>query len=226
MKNKNVKKKSSYSVVTSISLAYTADTLSVPDNNKSRQLSTDFYRQRSFTEESVFAHEITHSGKPKKLFSTTKSDNSVPPVARYLHSLASVGKWNEFSEALKQARNQGFSPTSRSSFPRNTESIELNEMLENKTSSLLDKLKCCQKFDQDIFQAVILMVSLEIPYLLARIVFAVMYNVSSTTMVFYTTKNIVMVVFLMYRLWVIYSGRGAEEEEEKGDINRDPINIK
>lgn len=189
---------------------------------KSDQRHLERYRARTPTQvSSVFLENADH----KYLFKANKRPSE--PVARYLQSLAKFGKWDEFSKALKQAQNQGFS---KSSYDRNVESTEVAET-ETETEqtpgiNLFGKLKYNLKFDQDVFQAVILMVSLEIPYLLARIVFAVVYNVSSTTMVFYTTKNIVMVVFLMYRLWVISSGRGAEEENKMENNERDPMNIK
>lgn len=174
-----------------------------------------------------------------------RNKQSVQPVARYLQSLAHFGKWDEFAEALRQAQSQGFSPSSSSQAPRqyrkesfqslqqvpehSNEDVRKND---STSSSVFKRMKCWKSFivklNQDVFQAVILMVSLEIPYFLARVTFTIVYNVSSTTMVFYTTKNMVMVIFLFYRLWVIWSGKNIEEqcEEEKQSVQRDAMNIK
>lgn len=85
--------------------------------------------------------------------------------------------------------------------------------------------------DQDFFQTFFLLTTLELPYFIARVVFTVKYNVSSTTMVFYTTKNVVMIIFLIYRLWVKFSANSdadREETDEKGenDYSRDLMNVK
>ena len=87
--------------------------------------------------------------------------------------------------------------------------------------------------DQDIFQTLILLTTLELPYFLARVVFTVKFNVSSTTMVFYTTKNVIMIIFLVYRLWVKFisssspSGSSStNEDDDEEDGSRDLMNMK
>lgn len=89
------------------------------------------------------------------------------------------------------------------------------------------------EMDQDIFQILILLTTLELPYFLARVVFTVKFNVSSTTMVFYTTKNVIMVIFLVYRLWVKFvsssspSGSSTtNEDDDEEDGSRDLMNMK
>ena len=160
-------------------------------------------------------------------------------TARYLQTLAHYGRWDEFSKVLKQAKSSGFNRNSVR-FSSTTEQLdeennnEENETKQSRFTTFLQripKFKSMNVVDQDFFQTFFLLTTLELPYFIARVVFTVKYNVSSTTMVFYTTKNVVMIIFLIYRLWVKFSaGSDAEldETDEKGenDYSRDLMNVK
>lgn len=189
--------------------------------------------------------------------SDTKKKNET--TARYLQTLAHFGRWDEFSTLLKEAQSSGFTKSSlRFSTSQTDELFEQNSKEQganlgntydpNNNGSSGKKIgnrfhELMQKFpkfksmemDQDIFQTLILLTTLELPYFLARVVFTVKYNVSSTTMVFYTTKNVIMVIFLVYRLWVKFSASSSSSSgsnssssnnEDEEDNSRDLMNVK
>ena len=186
--------------------------------------------------------------------SETKRNNDT--TARYLQTLAHFGRWDEFSTLLKEAQSSGFNksslrfPTSKTDelFEQNLKAASQDntddpnnngtsskKTLESRFHELIQKFPRFKsiEMDQDIFQTLILLTTLELPYFLARVVFTVKFNVSSTTMVFYTTKNVIMVIFLVYRLWVKFvsssspSGSSTtNEDDDEEDGSRDLMNMK
>ena len=188
--------------------------------------------------------------------SSTVDKNRNETTACYLQTLAHFGRWDEFSKILKEAQNSGFTKeslrfsTTRTDymFDQNIkQAAEKNDDLNNNDGNNIEKEKrnrlqeLFQKFprfetvtmDQDIFQTLILLITLELPYFLARVVFTIKYNVSSTTMVFYTTKNVIMIIFLLYRLWVKFKASPSSAVsslsstyEDEYNNNRDLMNMK
>jgi Transmembrane protein 26. len=208
------------------------------------------FRTRGFTlgtaEDNVFVDELQNnniddlsSGKRKKIrFSPSSGVSEDKATAKYLQTLAHFGRWDEFSKTLKEAQNSGFSKnslrfSSSSSKAKDEDGDDNGNRYQNIFRQFLDtfpKLKSVE-LDQDFFQIIILLATLELPYFIARVVFTIKYNVSSTTMVFYTTKNVVMVIFLIYRLWVKFSANETNKdiegcEEDEDDYSRDVMNLK
>ena len=230
--------------------------------NSIERCSSYEFRTRGFThdklvaceEDSVFVdglhnnnNEDMTTGKRKKIrFSTNVSDGDRfrhdKATAKYLQTLAHFGQWDEFARTLKEAQNSGFSKNSvRFSTASSSHSATKNSDMEDNSNGkqtilrrfmeMFPKLKTLE-VDQDFFQIVILLTTLELPYFIARVVFTIKYSVSSTTMVFYTTKNVVMVIFLVYRMWVKFSGDETAREEddcdddEDNEYSRDVMNLK
>ena len=183
--------------------------------------------------------------------SETKKKNDT--TARYLQTLAHFGRWDEFSTLLKEAQSSGFNKSSLRFSTGQTDKLFEQNMKEqaadqddpnnngfNSNKKVASRFRVLmEKFpkfksvemDQDIFQTLILLTTLEMPYFLARVVFTVKFNVSSTTMVFYTTKNVIMVIFLVYRLWVKFAASSSSSssltnEDEDNDNSRDLMNMK
>ena len=177
--------------------------------------------------------------------STTTDKNGNETTARYLQTLAHFGQWDEFSKILKEAQSSGFTRKSlRFSTGRADDLFDQHMMRQegngdegeenaskepNRFQAFLRRFPTFKsvQMDQDIFQTLILLGTLELPYFLARVVFTLKYNVSSTTMVFYTTKNVIMVIFLVYRLWVKFaaSDEPSSTNDDK-DGSRDLMNMK
>lgn len=181
------------------SRSYTNDSLKMKPKFGKRKS----FRIRAATNASAKSNSSqAKSGKDKKIRFDEEASVSHEPTAQYLQSLAKYERWEEFAESLRQAQERGFSA------PLEDSTEEITKEGEN--NGFFNKL--CLRFNQDVFQTVILMLSLELPYLVARICFTIVYDVSSITMVFYTTKNVIMIIFLVYRLWVIFSGKTEADE--------------
>eukprot|EP00111_Clytia_hemisphaerica_P006229 TCONS_00018041-protein len=198
-------------------------------------------KQGTFLSDAVKSDDQKRSKKIRFRADTNLSTNEreSKETARYLQTLAHYGRWDEFSKVLKQAKSSGFNRNSvrfSSTTEQLDDDVNNNETEQTKQNRLADflqripKLKSMNLVDQDFFQTFFLLTTLELPYFIARVVFTVKYNVSSTTMVFYTTKNVVMIIFLLYRLWVKFSAdldsADREETDENGDYSRDLMNVK
>lgn len=135
----------------------------------------------------------------------TSSQSRYKQTTDYLQTLALEDRWDEFSDAIKKARTRGFSTATFASEEEYTENE--SETKENKYFKLFR-----EHFDPEMYQIIISLLCLELPYFIARVAFSVKYNVSSSSMVFYTIKNMFMIVFLIYRFWVVLTNRSEEIE--------------
>lgn len=133
------------------------------------------------------------------------SESKYKQTTDYLKTLASEDRWDEFSDAIEKARNKGFSIATFASEGEYTEND--SETKENIYFKLFR-----EHFDPEMYQIIISLLCLELPYFVARVAFSVKYNISSSSMVFYTIKNMFMIVFLIYRFWVVLTNRSEEIE--------------
>ena len=141
-----------------------------------------------------------------------------------IYSTLAVFSWSTFQFSITLVASRGRTFRSESDSQQLNRRATFNNSLSSSSSSRIDS--CCQKLNSSELPSIfITMLMQDLPFLIIRLIAVIHFKVHSYTTIFFTCKNLIILLLQFYRLWSICIEHIDQNEQIDFDKQSTPMII-
>jgi hypothetical protein len=136
-----------------------------------------------------------------------------------IYSTLAVFSWSTFQFSLNLVASRG------RTFRSESESQQLNRRNNNNNNSSRKKSICQKLVGSELPSIFITMLMQDLPFLIIRLIAVIHFKVQSYTTIFFTCKNLIILLLQFYRLWSICIEHIDQNEQIDFDKQSTPMDL-